>query len=62
MNAKDLVVDDDAEGKKIEHVRKIVPHIGIAVFARAFRIEAIRLCDAPRLVVASDKMNAVRVS
>ncbi len=54
MNAKDLVVDDDAKCKKIEHVREIVPHVGIAIFARAFRIKAVGLCNASRLVVASD--------
>lgn len=33
MDAEDLVVDDDTEGKKVEHVRKVVPYIGVSVLA-----------------------------
>lgn len=62
MHAKDLVVDHDAESKKVEHVGKVMPHVGISVFPRTFRIEPIRLCDASRLVIASDQMDAGRVS
>jgi hypothetical protein len=41
MNTKDLIVDDDTQGEKVEHVRKVVPHICVPVFPRAFRIEAV---------------------
>ena len=30
--AKDLVVDDHAQGKKVKHVREIVPDIRIPIF------------------------------
>lgn len=36
-----LVVDYDRKSQEIEHIRKVMPHIGIAVFATAFGIKAI---------------------
>ncbi len=62
MNTKDLIVDDDAQGEKIKHVRKIMPDVGVAVFARTFRVESIGLRHAARLVVASNEMHATGVS
>lgn len=62
VNAEDLVVDDHAQGKEIEHVGEIVPDIGIAVFACTLRIKSIGLSYAARLVVAADEMNAMGVS
>lgn len=62
MDAEDLIIDDHAQGQKVEHVRKIMPNISIAVFSRAFGIEAVGLSDAARLMVAADKMNAMGVS
>jgi len=36
-----LVIDDDRQRQIVEHVREVVPHIRIAVFAAAFGVEAI---------------------
>lgn len=33
MDAEDLVIDDHAKGKEIEHVGEIVPDIRITIFA-----------------------------
>ena len=41
VNTENLVIDDDAEGEKIEHICEIVPYVGVSVFARAFGVEAI---------------------
>ena len=46
MYTKDLVVDDHAQCEKIEHVRKIMPNIGVAVFSCALSVKAVRLRDA----------------
>ena len=46
MNAKDLVADDNAQSQEVEHVREVMPDVGAAIFACAFRVEAVRLCDA----------------
>lgn len=62
MDAEDLVVDDHAQGKEIEHVGEIVPDIGVAVFSCTLRVKAIGLSNAARLVVAADEMNAMGVS
>lgn len=46
MHAKDLVVDNYAQGQEIEHVGKVVPDIRVAVFPDTFGVEAVGLCDA----------------
>lgn len=62
MDTENLVIDHDAEGKEIEHVREVMPDVGVAVFSCAFGVETVGLGDASRLVVATDEMNAVGVS
>ena len=62
MYTKDLIVNDNAQGKKVEHVCEIMPDIGVPVLAGAFCIKAVRLCYASRLVVASYQMYSVRES
>ena len=58
VHAEDLVVDDDGEGEEVEHVGEVVPHVGVAVFPVAFRVEAVGLRDAAGLVVAADEVHA----
>lgn len=41
MYAEDLVVDHDGQSEKVKHVCEVVPHVRIAVFSAAFRVEAI---------------------
>lgn len=41
MNAKNLVADDDTQCQKIKHVGKVMPYVGVSVFARTLRVEAI---------------------
>jgi len=41
MHTEDLIVDDDAQREKVEHIRKVMPHIRISILPRAFRIESI---------------------
>lgn len=60
MNAKDLITYDHAQRQVVEHISKVVPDVGAAVFASAFGIEAIRLCDASRFVVSADEVDAPR--
>jgi len=60
--AEYLVVDDHGQGKEIEHIREVMPHIRIAIFARALCVEAVGLRDAARLVVAADQVHAVRIA
>ena len=60
--AEDVVIYDDRECKEVEHVCEVVPDIGIAVFAAAFSVEAVRLGDAAGFMIAADEGDAVRES
>lgn len=60
--AEDLVVDDAGKGEVVEHVGKVVPDGWIAIFATAFGVEAIRLRDSTRFVVAADQMHALWIA
>ena len=62
MDAEYLVVDDDAEGEIVEHIGKVVPYIGVAVFAGALGVEAVGLRHAAGLVISSYQMDAAGVS
>ena len=62
MDTEDAVVDDDGEGQEVEHVCEIVPDVCVAVFAVAFRVEAVGLGHAPGFVVASDQVHACGVA
>lgn len=61
MNAEYLIIDDHTEGEKVEHICKVVPDIGIPIFTCAFCIEAIRLCNPARFVIATNQMNTMGV-
>lgn len=62
VDAEDLVVDDDAEGQEVEHVGEVVPHVGVAVFARTLGVEPVGLGHAAGLVISADEMHALWVS
>lgn len=62
MHAEDLIVDDYTQGEKVKHVGEVVPHVGVAVFPRALRVETVGLGDTARFVVTTNEMNALGVS
>lgn len=62
VHAEDLVVDHHGEREEVEHVREVVPDVGVAVLARALGVEAVGLRDAAGFVVAADQVDAVGVS
>ena len=62
MHAEDLVVDHDAEGQEIEHIREIVPDIGVAVLAGAFCVETVRLGDAAGFMISANQVDTLGVS
>ena len=62
MHAEDLVVDHHGQCQEVEEVREIVPDVSGAVLTRALRVEAVGLCDAAGLVVASDQVHALWVA
>lgn len=62
VDTEDLVIYNNTQSKKIEHVGEIVPDIGVAVFSSAFGVETVRLRDTPRFMVSSDQMDSFGVS
>lgn len=62
MYAEDLVVDDDRQRQEVEHVCEIVPHVCVAVLSGTLGVEAVRLGNASRLVIATDEVNSVWVA
>lgn len=58
MNAKDLIVDHHGQREEVEHIREVMPDVRVAVFPRAFGVEAVGLGDAARFVVAADEVDA----
>lgn len=39
VNSEDSVVDDGGQREEVEHVRKVRPYMGRAVFSHAFRVK-----------------------
>lgn len=62
MQTKDLVVDKRCKRQVVEQVGKVLPNIGVAVFAKALVVEAVHLCDLARLVVSTEDGDTLRVT
>ena len=45
MYTENLIVYNHGQSKEVEHVCEIVPDISVAVFAVAFGVETVGLCD-----------------
>ena len=43
MESENLIIDDGRQGQKVEQVGVVAPHIGVAVFSKAFVIETVYL-------------------
>jgi hypothetical protein len=62
VDAEDLAVDDSAEGEVVKDVAAVAPDVCAPVLALALVVEAVDLGDLPRLVVAADEGDAIRVA
>lgn len=62
VETEDLVVNEGCEGEVVEEVGKVLPDIGVAVFAQAFVVEAVDLGDLARLVIATEDGDALGVA
>ena len=62
VQTEDLVVDERGQGQVVEQVGKVLPHVGVAVLAQAFVVEAVDLRDLARLVVAAQDGDALGVA
>ena len=62
MDAEDLIIDNNAESEKIEHISEIMPNVCVTVLSGALGVEAIRLCHTTGLVISADQMHSLRIS
>lgn len=62
VDTEDLVIYNNTQSKKIEHVSEIVPDIGVTVFSSAFGVETVRLRHTSRFMVSSDQMDSFGIS
>ena len=62
MKTENLVFDESSEGKVVEKVGEVFPHVGVAIFAQALVIEAIHLGDLAGFVVSTKNRNTLGVT
>ena len=62
VNAQHRSIHESRERTPIEELRHILPWVGVAILALALVVEAVDLRDLPRLVVAAQQRDAVRVA
>mmetsp|Transcript_35739 Transcript_35739/g.87962 ORF Transcript_35739/g.87962 Transcript_35739/m.87962 type:complete len:239 (-) Transcript_35739:313-1029(-) len=60
VRAEDLVVDGGGQRQVVEHVRDVLPHVGVAVLAQALVVEPVHLGDLAALVVAPQQEHPPR--
>lgn len=53
VETEDLSVDQRGERQVVKQVCEVLPHVSVAVLPQALVVEAVDLCDLPRLVVPS---------
>lgn len=62
MDAENLVVDHHRQCQEVEHICKVMPNVGGAIFAATFGVEAVGLCNATRLMVTADEVETLRIT
>ncbi len=62
MDAENGAVDDGCEDEEVKNLTAGLPDRGIAVFVLALFVEAVDLCNLPRLMVTPDENDPIRVS
>lgn len=62
VEAKDLVVDEGGEGKVVEKVGEVLPHVCISILSEAFVVETVHLSNLARFVVATEDGDPLWVS
>jgi hypothetical protein len=58
MNTEDVIVYHHAQREVVKHVREMMPHIGVAIFAAALSVETVALRDTAGFVVAANEMHS----
>eukprot|EP00274_Cyanoptyche_gloeocystis_P000061 CAMPEP_0196656274 /NCGR_PEP_ID=MMETSP1086-20130531/15448_1 /TAXON_ID=77921 /ORGANISM="Cyanoptyche gloeocystis , Strain SAG4.97" /LENGTH=64 /DNA_ID=CAMNT_0041988971 /DNA_START=462 /DNA_END=656 /DNA_ORIENTATION=- len=60
MYTQDSTVDDSGQGEVVEHIRAVLPGVGVAVLPLALVVEAVHLGDLSALVVAAQQRDVRR--
>ena len=58
VQAKNAIRDDRRHGQIIKGIRKVFPHVGVAVLSQAFVVKAVDLGDLTTLVVSAEDGDA----
>ena len=56
-----MVFNESGEGKVVEKVGEVSPHVGVPVLAQALVIEPVYLRDLPRFVVSAEDGHSIAV-
>lgn len=62
VQTEDLVFNESSEGKVVEEVGEVFPHVGVAVFPKALVVETVHLGDLAGFVVATKDGNTLGVA
>ena len=62
MDAKHSAVDNCSQSEIIKYLTTPPPHVAAAVFALAFVVEPVNLCNLPRLMVPANKSDTFGIS
>jgi hypothetical protein len=62
MKTEYLVIDQSGKRQVVEQICEVFPNIGITIFAQAFIVEAVHLCNLTRFVVATKNSDSGRIS
>jgi hypothetical protein len=62
MKTEDAPGNNSSHGQEVKSIRKMLPNIGIPIFAKTFVIESIDLSDLPTLMVSPQYGDATLVS
>lgn len=62
VQTEDLVFNESSEGKVVEEIGEVFPHVGVAVFAKTLVVETVDLGDLTGLVIATKDGNTLGVT
>jgi hypothetical protein len=62
MHTEHLSVDDSSQSQKIKDLAAGFPYRRVAILLLTLLVEAVNLCNLPRLVVSADEGDSVRIS
>jgi len=62
MHSENPVVHESCKRKVVKDVCAIPPYVNTSILSKTFVIKTVNLGDLPRLVITTDKGDAIRVA